>query len=346
MRAPSFWWHRRSGVTAIALGPLGWVFGALTARRMSRKPSYWAPVPVICVGNYTSGGDGKTPTAIALGRLAQEMGLTPGFLTRGYGGSLRGPVKVDRNESDPGEIGDEPMLLAGFGPTIVARNRPDGARRLVSLGVDLIIMDDGFQNPGLGKDLNLVVIDAGAGLGNWRSIPAGPLRAKLRTQLGLTDIIVLIGSGASHSEIVRLAARTGRKLLHAELVPTKPDAWQNGRILAFSGIGRTEKFFASLERSGARFAGRITFDDHHFYSESDAIALLRHADAANDIRLVTTEKDYARLSGAEGAVAELRKRAEIYTVELRFDPESEVRRIVGSALEAARIGGGRRPSAI
>lgn len=346
MRAPSFWWRRRVGIAGIALAPLASAYGSLTARRMRTKPSYWAPVPVICVGNYTSGGDGKTPTAIALGRLAQEMGLTPGFLTRGHGGSQRGPVEVGASGSNPREIGDESALLAKLGPTIVARNRPDGARRLVGLGVDLIIMDDGFQNPALGKDLNIAVVDAEAGLGNQRPMPAGPLRATLRTQLALTDIIVLIGDGASHSAIVRLAARASKKLLHAELVPLERDAWRSGRILAFSGIGRATKFFASLERCGAQFVGRIAFDDHHFYSEADAKALLRHADAGTDIRLVTTEKDYARLAGAGGAAAELHERVEVFAIQLGFDPHSEMRRILASAIEAARVGRGRRQSVV
>ncbi|MHA1559164.1 MAG: tetraacyldisaccharide 4'-kinase [Alphaproteobacteria bacterium] len=346
MKAPSFWWHQRVGVAAIALAPPAWIYGSLIARQMTRNPSYWASVPVICVGNYTSGGDGKTPTAIALGRLVREMGLTPGFLTRGHGGSQRGPVEVEDGKSDPRQIGDEPALLAEFGPTVVARNRPNGARLLVGLGVDLIIMDDGLQNPGLGKDLSIAVIDAEAGLGNRRSMPAGPLRASLRTQLAATDIIVLIGEGPSQSGMVRLAARAGKKLLRAALAPVELDGWRNGRILAFAGIGRAEKFFASLERCGAQFAGQIAFDDHHFYSKADAKALLRHADVGSDIRLVTTEKDYARLASAEGTVAELRERAEIFAIQLRFDPPSEMRRMLGSAIEAARTGGGRRRSAI
>ena len=344
MRAPQFWWHRRRSLAAIGLTAPAWMWGGFAARRMQRRPAYWPPIPVICVGNFTIGGDGKTPTAIEFGRIVVEMGLTPGFLTRGYGGSDSGPTLVKSGISDPRFVGDEPLLLAEIGPTIVARDRPSGARHLTDAGVDVIIMDDGFQTPSLGRDLNIAVIDSAVGLGNKMPVPAGPLRASLRSQLAMTDVIVLVGDGVEQARMVRLASRAGKRLLQAETSSLEPDKWTHGKILAYAGIGRADKFFSALERCGGTFVGRSDFDDHHYYTEADAKALLRHADAGADIRLVTTEKDYARLAGADGAVAELRERSEVFAVRLRFDSASEVRRLITTTVEAVRIGRSKRRS--
>lgn len=340
MMAPRFWWRRR-GPAALALAPAAWLYGRRVAARMRRKPEYWPPVPVICVGNYTAGGDGKTPMAIALGKLAIELGLKPGFLTRGYGGAEPGPVLLGSGADDPRRIGDEPRLLAAIGPTVVSGNRPRGARLLVSEGVDIIIMDDGFQNPSLGKDLTLVVTDAGVGLGNRLAMPAGPLRASLRAQLALTDAIIAIGDGPAQTSLVRLAAKAGKQLLHARLEPIRPGEWNRGTILAYAGIGRPEKFFTALEEAGAHFAGRKPFPDHHFYTPLEAESLLGHANAG-DIRLVTTEKDHARLAGADGLVGELRERSEVFAVELQFENPETVRRLITSAVDAVRMGRSKR----
>ncbi len=313
---------------------------------MQRKPIYWSPLPVICIGNFTVGGTGKTPTAIEIGRIASKAGLKPGFLTRGYGGSDRGPTFVDAGDSDPRSVGDESRLLAEIGPTIVSRNRPIGARRLADLGVDLIIMDDGFQNPSLGKDLNLSVVHGGTGLGNRMPIPAGPLRASLRAQLAMTDLVVLIGDGDEQARTVRLASRSGKRLARASIAPLEPDKWRDGKILAYAGIGHAERFFSALERCGAHFVGRSDFDDHHFYTEADARTLLQRAESGEGIRLVTTEKDYARLAGAEGRVAELRDRSEVFAVRLHFESEGEIRRLILGTVEAVKAGRSKRRQSV
>lgn len=341
MRAPQYW--RRRGLTAIALLPLSWVWSARVGRRMRRRPSHWASVPVICIGNYTSGGEGKTPTAIAIARLLQGQGLTPGFLTRGYGGTESGPLAVNDKTADPARIGDEPCLLAAVAPTVVSVNRPRGAELLVKQGVDVIIMDDGFQNPYLGKDLTLIVADGTTGFGNRWVMPAGPLRAPLRTQLALTDALVVVGEGAAQREIARVAAQSGKALFRARLVPDEPDKWRGTQVLAYAGIGRPEKFFDDLDRLGAHFVGRYPYPDHHRYTEADARALLAHADAG-PIRLVTTEKDHIRLSGTTGLLAELRRRSEVFAVRMEFDPPVAVERLIMKTVAAVRGGTGRKRS--
>ncbi len=341
MRPPHFW--ARRGPVALALAPAGWLYGQSVARRMRRKPEYWPAIPVVCIGNYTAGGEGKTPAAIAIGQIAIELGLKPGFLTRGYGGAEPGPLLVG-GQDDPRRVGDEPRLLAEIGPTVVSADRPRGARILEEAGVDLIIMDDGFQNPSLGKDLTLVVTDAAVGLGNRMAMPAGPLRAALPGQLALTDAIVIVGEGAAPKGLIRLAAKAGKQIMQARLAPITPDAWRGGNFLAFAGIGRPEKFFAALEEAGAHFAGRTSFPDHHFYTEAEAEALLAHANAGA-IRLVTTEKDHARLAGAEGRAGELRERSEIFAVELQFESADAVRRLIAATVEAVRTGRSKRRSA-
>ncbi len=331
---PSFWWRSRPTIAAVALWPASLAWGAIVARRMRRPPRLRPPVPVICVGNYSSGGEGKTPTALALAAIAREEGLSPGFLTRGYGGSTRGPVLVDPARHGADRVGDEALLLAGSAPTVVARDRAAGAPLLLAAGVDAIIMDDGFQNPSLAKDLSVIVADAATGIGNRLVMPAGPLRAPLRAQLQATDVLLVIGDGGARAPLTRLAARAGRRVIRGWLRPVEPAGWDRSRVLAFAGIGRPEKFFAALESAGAHFAGRVAFPDHHAVTAAEAASLL---DAkGGDVRLVTTEKDIARLAGSTGVLAELRERAEIFRVCLVFEDPAVVRLLVKAAVDRAR----------
>jgi len=343
MSEPAFW--SRRGLTATALRPAAAIYGTVAARRMRQAPDYWPPIPVICVGNFTSGGEGKTPTAIALAEIARGLGRRPGFLTRGYGGTEAGPVLVAGRLADPARVGDEPCLLARVAPTVVSANRPNGARMLAENDVDLIIMDDGFQNPHLGKDLSLAVTDAEVGLRNRLVLPAGPLRAPLKVQLRFADALVLVGEGPAQAGLLRLAARAGKRVLRAHLVPIDPDRWKQGKLFAFAGIGRPDKFFAALERAGGRFAGRNAFPDHHQFTEAEARVLLGHADAG-PIRLVTTEKDHVRLQNATGALANLRDRTEIFSVRMEFEASSEVAAMIRRTAEEVRDGRSRKRSAV
>ena len=337
MSAPSFWWRRERSAAALALAPLARLWGASSAWRMARTPAFKAPVAVVCVGNFVLGGAGKTPTAIALAQIAKTRGFTPGFLASGYGGQATGPRLVSSVMDKASMVGDEPLLLAAIAPTVIGRDRAASAKRLLETGIDLIIMDDGFQNPRLAKDLSFAVVDSDVGLGNGRVFPAGPLRAPLQPQLRRADALIVVGEGTAADPLVRSAARAGRVILRARLTPTGSMDWKKTPILAFAGIGRPEKFYAGLAAIGAPVGKTMSFADHHRYSEADAERLIAHADAAA-LRLVTTEKDMARLAGAEGLCRQLAQSTRVLPVRLALaDADAErLMSLVASALKAQR----------
>lgn len=316
MKAPSFW----SDPEALAgrlLSPFGALVGAVTLARM-RGPASPAPAPVVCVGNPTVGGSGKTPTVQWIAsRLAAE-GRHPAILTRGYGGSLAGPVRVVPGRHGPAEVGDEPLLHAARFPTIVSGDRPAGAALAVAEGADVIVMDDGFQNPSLAKDLSILVVDAAAGLGNGRVLPAGPLRASFAPQLAMADALVLVGEGDAGDRLAEAALHVGRPVIRARLaVPEAVRSRIAGRdLLAFCGIGRPEKFVETLGAAGARNAVLRPFADHHAYVDADAERLLAEA-GRTGLPLVTTEKDAVKLTGT-AALARLAAAAMVVPVALEI----------------------------
>jgi tetraacyldisaccharide 4'-kinase len=316
MRDPAFWWTDHS-TTAALLAPIGAGYGAIAARYMAR-PGRKAPVPVICVGNFTLGGAGKTPTAIALARLLSASGHRPFFLSRGYGGRIAGPVRVDP-EGGAGDVGDEPLLLARIAPTVVARDRLAGVKVAVAAGADTIILDDGLQNPSVEKDFAIAVVDGRRGIGNGRTFPAGPLRAPVEAQFNHIDAVLVVGSTSRAAECAMdIARRRGVPVLHADLHPA-PEVVADlaGKpVLAFAGIADPDKFFATLEAHGIPAAIRKPFPDHHRYRADDISALLACAHR-NGLTLVTTEKDLARLSGDPGAV-DLIEQSAVLPVTLRF----------------------------
>lgn len=325
MRPPDFWAHPPSHPLARLLAPAGALYGALTARRMDR-PGASAPCPVLCVGNFTLGGAGKTPTALALARmLRDDLERRPAFLSRGYGGRLLGPVAVDAARHSAAETGDEPLLLARAATAVVARDRPEGARLCVELGADVIVMDDGLQNPSLRKTLALAVVDAGAGLGNGLPFPAGPLRAPLTRQWRHVGGLVLIGEGEAGETTAQEAAARGLSVHRARLLPEAPERWRGQPVVAFAGIGRPQKFFDTLAGLGARIVTAKSFPDHHPYRADDLDAL-RTLAAREDACLVTTEKDAVRLPAGE--------RAEVLRVALAFDDAASLRRHLTEALTA------------
>lgn len=298
MRAPAFWWRPPSLASAL-LAPIGWIYGAVTARRMAR-PGTRAGVPVICVGNFVAGGAGKTPTAIAIAGHLSADGRRPVFLSRGYGGTLVGPIRVDPAVHRAQDCGDEPLLLARAAPTVVARDRLAGARLAATLG-DVIVMDDGLQNPTLHKDLTIAVVDGESGVGNGLCFPAGPLRAPLLEQLSHVDVVIVIGPGQAGDAVARRAGEVGRRgrparVLRATLSPDPVAAGRlSGRaVLAFAGIGRPEKFWRTLELIGSRLAARRPFPDHHPYTRAEIDSLLDEA-RRQGLTLVTTEKDWVRV---------------------------------------------------
>jgi len=331
---PAFWWRARPSAAAIALWPLSKIWGQSASLRMNRTPRFRPPVPVICVGNFVVGGAGKTPTAIALARIARRQGLKPGFLASGYGGSEAGPLAVDPERHGAEAVGDEPLLLAAVAPTVIGRDRAAGARLLLEQNVTVIVMDDGFQNPTLAKDLSLVCVDDGAGIGNGLMVPAGPLRAPLQLQLRRADALIVVGDGKLAEPLVRAAARGGRPTLRAGLRPVRVREWRKTPLLAFAGIGRPEKFFDTLRAIGAPVARTVAFPDHHRFTPADASRLLSDAETEG-LRLVTTEKDMVRLKGKTGALATLSERAEAFAVVLEFENAAAVEEMVASAARLA-----------
>lgn len=306
MRAPEFW--ASDGPAARLLSPLGALYGlAGKLRRVATTPARLS-IPVICVGNLTAGGTGKTPTALAIADLLAKAGREPAFLTRGYGGREAGPLLVDPERHDAEAIGDEALLLAAAFPTIVARDRAAGGAFAVEQGARLLIMDDGFQNPTLAKDFSLLVFDGGAGLGNGKLIPAGPLRESLAEGLARADIALIIGEDKTG-----LTRKLRLPILTAHLTPDATDiaSLKEKPLFAFAGIGRPQKFFDSLAQSGLDLRGTAEFPDHHRFNQVE-LADLRAKARVAQAELVTTAKDFVRLGPAD--------RADIHVLRVTLTP--------------------------
>jgi tetraacyldisaccharide 4'-kinase len=289
VRAPEFWAHR--GLASTMLQPAAALWNAASRMRRAAARPQRAAVPVLCVGNLVAGGAGKTPVAASLAALLAAEGRRPHLLTRGYGGSLAGPLAVDPAVHDAAAVGDEALLLARAAPCWVARDRAAGARAAVAAGADLLVLDDGFQNPALVQDLALIVVDGGYGLGNGRLIPAGPLRESLASGLARAAAVVLLGEDA-HRIAPAIAGRL--PILEARLVPIAYGDLVGRKVLAFAGIGRPAKFYETLEEVKARIAVRRDFADHHPYREAELRQLLAQAREIGALP-VTTEKDWVRL---------------------------------------------------
>ncbi|WP_338023412.1 tetraacyldisaccharide 4'-kinase [Aquabacter spiritensis] len=309
------------------LAPIGALIGRITLARMG-KTGARVPATVICIGNPTVGGAGKTPTAILVLERLAARGARPFALLRGHGGREAGPLLVAGH--DAAAVGDEAVLLAAAAPTIVARDRAAGARLAVSLGASHIVMDDGFQNPALEKDAALLVVDGEAGLGNGRVLPAGPLRAPYAAQRRRADALLVIGDGSAGD----LLARGDGLVLRGRLVPRPggAEALAGRRLLAFAGIGRPEKFFTSLRAIGCDLVETRAFPDHYPYTLADIQGLLERA-VARDLRIVTTAKDFVRLSGP--AFAEARAHIHVLPVGLVLEQEAGLDRLIDAA-EARR----------
>jgi tetraacyldisaccharide 4'-kinase len=298
MRPPEFW-QQPPGLAAALLAPAALLYDMAGVWRRRLTTAWRAPVPVICVGNLVAGGAGKTPTALAIGAQLRANGLNIAFVSRGYGRRSRGTMLVDPARHHAAEVGDEPLLLARLAPTIVAADRKDGARLAIAEGADIVILDDGLQNPSLYQDLRLAVIDGASGFGNGKVIPAGPLREDLARGLARVHGFVLIGE----DRFGVLAQLRGAPVLRARLVPDDAARRLGGeRVLAFAGIGRPQKFFDTLREIGAEIVQQRSFADHHPYTDRDIAAL--EDDAARErLMLVTTQKDWVRLpNAARGAV--------------------------------------------
>lgn len=299
MREPGFWWRPPSWISSL-LAPAAALYGAVARARML-GPGADAGVPVICVGNFNLGGAGKTPTVMALTDILRGANETPFVLSRGYGGRLPGPVRVDPAIHTAQDVGDEPLLLSRAAPVIVSRDRIIGARMARGAGASVIVMDDGFQNPSLRKDLSLVVIDGRRGVGNGCVFPAGPLRAPLASQVSRADALIVVGEGTQADGVAAMVAGRGRPVLRARIAADKQTVSElAGRsVLAFAGIGDPERYFATLRENGIDVAATRAFPDHHPFTSAEIAGLLDEAKRSSLVPL-TTEKDYVRLRGVAG----------------------------------------------
>jgi tetraacyldisaccharide 4'-kinase len=312
MRAPGFW--RGGGMLPVLLSPVAALYGAATARRM-RQPGWRAPVPVICCGNATAGGSGKTTAALDIGRRLANRGIAVHFLLRGYGGTLRGPLRVDPAAHDSMAVGDEALLLAAERPAWISADRAAGARAAVAAGAQAIVMDDGLQNPTLEKDLSLLIVDGGYGFGNGYMIPAGPLREPIGAAAARSRAAVLVGADEANAAAL---LPPGLPVLRAALKPGPEAALLAGQsVFAFCGIANPLKFFATLTEARMVLAGREAFADHYPFDEGDMRGLLAEAERLRAIP-VTTRKDYVRIPPA------FRSRVTVVTVRLEWSEPAQI----------------------
>ena len=314
MQAPKFWYRSRSW-QAFMLSPLGMVYAWATARRQKNARPTRVDIPVICIGNLNVGGTGKTPTTIAIAQMLTSRGIAVHIVSRGYGGSLQAVTQVDPRVHTADETGDEPLLMAAFAPTWVANERVAGARAAQNAGADVILLDDGFQDPSLIKDLSIIVVDATRGFGNGRCLPAGPLREPVHVGLKRANAVISIGEPEAQSQFRERSADQLGRIAHitASLKPIEMGMpWAEGRYLAFAGIGDPEKFFATLRGLGAPLVRTVALDDHQKLARPMIQRLMKEAQSMN-AQLVTTEKDAARLP------ADLRSGILSLPVRLEFD---------------------------
>jgi tetraacyldisaccharide 4'-kinase len=328
LRMPQFW-ERPAGLAAFLLSPAAatWDLAGRLHRALGRP--YSPPVPVVCVGNLMVGGAGKTPVALALGDWLAARGVRAQFLGRGYCGSLAGPVRVDLERHDAAAVGDEALLLARCLPCWIARNRGAGIRAAVATGAEAVLVDDGFQSPAFAKTLSLVVVDAGYRFGNARVVPAGPLRESLEGGLARADAVVLVHAFGDRVQGKTDARLGGRSTLNVQAVPVAGERFAGMRLVAFAGIGRPQKFFATLRRLGAQLVEMRAFPDHYRYRERD-IAALRGAAARLESQLVTTAKDIVRVPSAE------RDGIEVLEIVIRWREPEKLARLMQPIIEMTR----------
>lgn len=329
MKAPAFWAggldprsREAAPLTRALLTPLSWLYLAGLRRKLANAAPETVDIPVICIGNLTAGGAGKTPVSEAVRERIMALGLRAATLSRGHGGRERGPLKVDSAVNDYRSVGDEPLLLAASGEAWIGRERPQAARAMAADGVQAIIMDDGHQNPSLAKDLTLIVIDAGEPFGNGRVLPCGPLREPVAEGLARADGIVLMGDGAVPAEV----AASGKPVLRARLEPSRPAPLVP--LVAFAGIGRPQKFFDTLKAAGADVRDEVPFADHHPYTDGD-IRMLDEIARRDGAMLITTSKDHVRLPQRD------RRRVQVFPVRAQFSDIAALDALIAPLFKSA-----------
>ena len=331
MRPPEFWNHHdgRDAAPMIRtlLAPFSWIYGWAAARRIKTADSYDVGLPVICIGNATMGGTGKTPVAIYLLKSLRRLGIEAVGLTRGYGGQEKGPIPVNANHTAL-DVGDEPLLLARHAPVWVSAGRDEGARAARSYGAKVIVMDDGHQNPQLKKTISFLVVDAEIGFGNGCVFPAGPLREKLVASLDRADAVILMKPSPDFEIDDHLTKQLKRQIvIPAYLTPVSPPP--KGKLYAFAGIGRPNKFFDSLRRHGGEIVEEMPYADHYRYKDEDIESLFLLA-SEYEASLITTEKDYVRLPKG------YRKGVHTWPVSAVFEDELTLRRLIHPIIEQVK----------
>lgn len=332
LAAPAFW-GREPGLAADLLLPLGAVWDAVGRLRRALARPVRVAAPVLCVGNLVAGGAGKTPVALSLADWFRAHSVAVHVVTRGYGGRLAGPTRVEPAIHSAVEVGDEALLLAQRAPCWVSRDRAAGAAAAIAGGAELVLLDDGFQNPSIAKTVSLVVVDAGYGLGNGRVIPGGPLRENSRRALARADAAVLLAGDGEIVSPCAVGCDWALPIVPAVLAPVMGDKFAARRVVAFAGIARPAKFFATLREVGAELVGERRFPDHHRFGRRD-IALLHRLATRERAQLVTTAKDYVRLSAA------LRAGIEVLEVEIRWRDTAALTALLAPIVASASTHGG------
>lgn len=304
-KTPAFWYTDKS-LSAYLLKPIAFIYSLAVQLRLNLTNGIKMKVPVICVGNLVMGGAGKTPTVIAIAELLIKAGKNPHILSRGYGASIKQAIKVNPDIHSADQVGDEPLLLARAAPTWVYKNRTISGKRAIEDGADILILDDGFQNPAIHKDLSFIVIDELQGFGNCEVFPAGPLREDCKKGLQRADAIISIGKGDHLHELIQT-----KSVIAASIHPKKPDP---KRVLAFTGLGFPDKFYATLSNLKYEIADRVSFPDHHPYNDSEMERLIINAEKM-DARLITTAKDFIRIP------KKFHTKIDVLEIELKFDNE-------------------------
>ncbi|MBQ8465956.1 MAG: tetraacyldisaccharide 4'-kinase [Alphaproteobacteria bacterium] len=312
MRTPSFW--QKNNWISKLLTPLGELYALGTRIRLKTKKTHKVKIPVICIGNLTAGGTGKTPTAISLAVLLQNAGLYPNFLSRGYHGTVQN-VQVNCTTHTPQQVGDEPLLLARIAPTFINADRYQGALMAQHNQAECILMDDGFQNPSLYKDLSFIVIDGTIGFGNGKCIPAGPLREHITDGLKRAQAALIIGD-----DNFNLSTSLNIPCFKGKIIPELPDL-QNNRVVAFAGIGRPQKFYTSLNELGIEIVKTFDFPDHHYYSEDELNTVLTEAELLN-AEAITTTKDFVKIPPA------LQSRFKVLEIRMQWEDSEKLKNFI------------------